>query len=59
MGNAVNFLKTVEARVSGGSNPSLRAKKDRVEPVSSARPFHFLYYAISPEILPFVFAIVA
>ena len=25
MGNAVNFLKTVEARVSGGSNPSLRA----------------------------------
>ena len=26
MGNAVNFLKTVEMRVSGSSNPSLGAK---------------------------------
>ena len=26
MGNAVNFLKTVDGELSGGSNPSLRQK---------------------------------
>ena len=41
-----DWKSCVGLKPTGGSNPLLCAKKDRVEPVSSARSFHMRCYAI-------------